>query len=79
MGYVKCGLQRGERNMPKNQENNDEETPICPKCHRPMNLGNSPNEYECTETNDENGLCAAYEKIYVLTQLLNGYQQQIHG
>lgn len=35
----------------------------CPKCHRQRNLGNSPNEYECHETDDDEGICKAYAKI----------------
>lgn len=35
----------------------------CPKCHRPMNEGNSPNSSECTETDDEEGVCEAYAKL----------------
>lgn len=35
----------------------------CPKCKRPCNMGNSPNEQECTETDDDEGVCAAYAKL----------------
>lgn len=35
----------------------------CPKCHRPINKGNSPNSEECTETDDDEGVCEAYEKL----------------
>jgi hypothetical protein len=35
----------------------------CPKCHRPMNIGNSPNSEECTETDDEEGVCEAYAAL----------------
>lgn len=38
----------------------------CPKCGRPVNEGNSPNKYECTETDDENGVCEAYAEIAIL-------------
>jgi len=40
---------------------------ICPKCKRPVNIGNSPNSYECTETDDDEGLCEAYAEIHRLT------------
>lgn len=46
--------------MPKAKE--------CPKCHRPMNEGNSPNQYECTETDDDEGLCETYSIIFALTR-----------
>lgn len=46
---------------------NEEE---CPKCHRPMNMGNSPNKWECTETDDEDGVCEAYTEVYRLRELL---------
>lgn len=45
--------------------------PNCPKCHRPENEGNSPNRYECTETDDEDGLCEAYAEIHRLRVALN--------
>ena len=35
----------------------------CPKCHRPLNEGNSPNSDECTETDDDEGVCEAYAKL----------------
>jgi len=37
--------------------------PRCPKCLRPMNIGNSPNPQECTETDDDEGLCEAYAEV----------------
>ena len=40
---------------------------ICPKCNRPVNIGNSPNSNECTETDDDAGLCEAYAQIHRLT------------
>ena len=38
----------------------------CPKCHRPVNEGNSPNSAECHETDDDEGLCEAYAKLHAL-------------
>ena len=38
----------------------------CPKCKRPINDGNSPNEFECTEPDDDEGVCEAYAKIAAL-------------
>ena len=38
---------------------------ICPKCKRPKNLGNSPNKDECTETDDEEGVCEAYAAVAI--------------
>ena len=35
----------------------------CPKCHRPINEGNSANRQECTETDDDEGLCEAYALV----------------
>lgn len=32
---------------------------LCPQCKRPMNVGNSPNVSECTETDDE--ACEAFK------------------
>lgn len=43
----------------------------CPKCHRPMNEGNSPNSAECHGPDDEEGLCESYSKIYELQMELN--------
>lgn len=48
--------------------NNESKTPLCPKCNRPVNLGNSPNTSECTETDDDDGICEAYAQIYTLTE-----------
>ena len=44
------------------------DTPTCPKCHRPFNLGNSPNSEECNETDDDEGLCEAYSKLAAVTR-----------
>jgi hypothetical protein len=38
----------------------------CPKCLRPFNEGNSPNEYECNGTDDDEGVCEAYAKLAAL-------------
>lgn len=35
----------------------------CLKCGRPMNEGNSPNKSECTETDDDEGVCAAWAEV----------------
>ena len=43
---------------------------ICPKSNRPVNIGNSPNSNECTETDDDEGLCEAYAEIHRLTNNL---------
>jgi hypothetical protein len=40
----------------------------CPKCHRPFNEGNSPNAEECNGTDDDDGLCEAYAKLYAVEQ-----------
>jgi len=51
--------------------------PICPRCNRPMNMGNSPNSSECTETDDDDGLCEAYAKIWMLTKERDGARARI--
>lgn len=53
---------------------NDDFT-YCPKCHRPMNEGNSPNDGECTETDDDEGLCRAFSVIYHLQGKLDGVRK----
>ncbi len=50
---------------------------LCPKCFRTMNEGNSPNDQECTETDDEEGLCEAYAKIYLLTKACAEQERQL--
>jgi len=44
--------------------------PNCPKCHRPVNEGNSPNGAECHETDGEDGVCEAYAKVHQLREAL---------
>lgn len=44
---------------------------LCPKCHRPRNLGNSPNSEECGETDDDEGICEAYAKIFALRSTIS--------
>lgn len=40
---------------------------ICPKCHRPLNLGNSPNLQECHGGDfDDDQQCELSAKIYKL-------------
>ncbi len=38
-------------------------TPTCPKCQRPINEGNSPNAFECHQTDDDEGVCEAYALV----------------
>lgn len=43
----------------------------CDNCHRPMNEGNSPNEYECHDREDDSPtLCEAYAKVHRLKEAL---------
>ncbi len=42
----------------------------CPKCHRPVNEGNSPNAAECHGPDDDEGVCEAYALVHELRDAL---------
>lgn len=51
----------------------------CPKCHRPVNEGNSPNAAECHETDGDDGVCEAYAKVHELREALESAKEQMEG